>query len=135
MPRFLIRFLTKDLLTKDFRLKIASNIGLFFNEIWVLIKSPVFVMLTIIGNGLIGMCGGMFYILEEGTNPRLVHYIDAVWWSFATATTTGYGDITPVTMGGKILGILLMLMGTALFAMYTGLFAEVILHNARKHLK
>jgi voltage-gated potassium channel len=98
-----------------------------------LIKSPIFIMLTLLGNGLIGLCGGIFYYLEVGTNPRLQHFIDAIWWSFATATTTGYGDITPVTMLGKVLGIFLMLMGTALFAMYTGLFAEVILNNSRKH--
>ncbi len=89
-------------------------------------------MLTIIGNGLIGLSGALFYYLEKGTNPRLREFIDAIWWSFSTATTTGYGDITPVTTNGKILGILLMLMGTALFAMYTGLFAEIILTNARR---
>ena len=99
----------------------------------MLVKSPVFITLTIAGNGLIGLSGTLFYYLEKGTNPKMVHYIDAIWWSFATATTTGYGDITPITTIGKILGILLMLMGTALFAMYTGLFAEVILNSAKSH--
>lgn len=97
-------------------------------------RSPIFLMLTFVGNSLIGLCGGLFYYLEKGINPRLHHFIDAIWWSFSTATTTGYGDITPVTFAGKILGILLMLMGTALFAMYTGLFAEIILTNTRKRL-
>jgi voltage-gated potassium channel len=57
-----------------------------------------------------------------------------LWWSFSTATNTGYGDIIPMTFAGKILGILLMLMGMALFAMYTGLFAEVILTHGRRKL-
>lgn len=115
-------------------MKIISNIHFFGREIYLLIKSPVFIMLTILGNGMIGLSGGLFYYLEKGANQKLHHFIDAIWWAFSTATTTGYGDITPVTMWGKVLGILLMLMGTALFAMYTGLFAEIILTNTRRKL-
>lgn len=113
-------------------MKIFSNIQFFGREVYILVKSPVFIMLTIVGNGLIGLSGAFFYYLERGVNHKLHHYIDAVWWAFSTATTTGYGDITPVTTSGKILGVLLMLMGTALFAMYTGLFAEIILTNGRR---
>lgn len=113
-------------------MKVFSNIHLFSKEVYLLIKSPVFLMLTFIGNSVIGLSGALFFYLEKNTNPKMHHYIDALWWSFSTATTTGYGDITPVTDGGKVLGIFLMLMGTALFAMYTGLFAEIILTNGRR---
>ncbi len=116
-------------------MNIVSNLSYFKKEVFELLRSPVFVMLTLLGNSVIGLSGSLFYYLEHGTNPKLHHFIDAIWWSFATATTTGYGDITPVTMAGKILGILLMLLGTALFAMYTGLFAEIILSNSKKHSK
>ena len=113
-------------------MKVFSNIHLFSKEVFLLIKSPVFLMLTAIGNSVIGLSGVLFFALESGANPRLHRYVDALWWSFSTATTTGYGDITPVTTAGKILGIFLMLMGTALFAMYTGLFAEIILTTGRR---
>ena len=112
--------------------KIFSNIHLFSREIYTLVRSPVFLMLTLVGNSVIGLSGLLFYYLEKDMNPHLHHFVDALWWSFSTATTTGYGDITPKTYAGKILGILLMLMGTALFAMYTGLFAEIILSDTRK---
>ncbi len=59
--------------------------------------------------------------------------MDALWWGFATATTTGYGDITPVTLAGKFLGILLMLTGMAIFAMFTALFAETILASSKQN--
>lgn len=113
-------------------MKLKLNLGEFTKEIFILIRSPVFIMLTIVGNSMIGLSGSLFYYLESSKNPQLKYFIDAIWWSFATATTTGYGDITPVTTSGKILGIFLMLMGTALFAMYTGLFAEIILTSSRK---
>jgi len=113
-------------------MKIYSNFHTFSRDVITLVRSPVFIMLTIVGNGLIIMSGALFYFLENGPNPKVHQLMDAIWWSFATATTTGYGDITPVTIQGKILGIFLMLMGTALFAMYTGLFAEIILTHGKR---
>lgn len=103
------------------------NLHVFFKEIKRAFTSPFFVILTIVGNSLIGVTGLLFFLIEEGKNPRVTRYMDAIWWSFATATTTGYGDITPVTDTGKILSILLMLMGLAIFAMYTAFFAEIMI--------
>lgn len=112
-------------------MRIAPNIKFFFSEILNLVKTPVFVLLTVLGNGLIGVFGYVFYLVEHPVNPKVQHFLDALWWSFSTATTTGYGDITPVTHTGKILGICLMLIGTAIFAIYTGLFAETILSSEK----
>ena len=104
-----------------------------FLEMRTLIKSPFFILLTIVGNGFIGIAGYAFYLIEKSTNPKVTRYMDALWWSFSTATNTGYGDVTPVTDLGKILGIGLMLAGLALFAMYTALFAETILLSKRTY--
>jgi voltage-gated potassium channel len=112
-------------------MKIFTNIKFFFHEVQKLVISPVFILITILGNGLIGVFGLTFYLLEKDLNPKLGGLIDGLWWSFATATTTGYGDITPVTFTGKVLGIVLMLIGTAIFAVYTGLFAEAILTSEK----
>jgi voltage-gated potassium channel len=113
-------------------MNILNNTQFFVKEIFIVIRSPVFILLTIIGNGFICLSSLAFYFLEKDANPKLQHFIDALWWSFATATTTGYGDITPVTMAGKLLGICMMLMGLALFSIYTALFAEIILLNRKQ---
>lgn len=107
------------------------GLKIFIIEMFILIKSPVFILLTILGNSLIGLFSIIFYLLESPFNTKIHSFIDALWWGFATATTTGYGDITPVTPQGKILGILLMLTGMALFGMFTALFAETILTSSK----
>lgn len=84
-------------------------------------------MLTILGNSFILLCSLVFWTIEHEANPKVHRFMDAVWWGFATATTTGYGDITPITDAGKILSIILMLSELALFSIYTALFAETII--------
>lgn len=50
----------------------------------------------------LGASGG-YWSLEHGVNPSLHTFGDALYWSFITATTVGYGDITPTTPEGRIL--------------------------------
>jgi voltage-gated potassium channel len=86
-------------------------------------------MLTILGNSFILFSSLVLWYIEHDTNSNVHSYMDAIWWGFATATTTGYGDIIPVTNAGKFLSIILMLSGLALFSMYTALFAETIISS------
>ena len=116
-------------------MNILTNIRFFAKEMTFLITSPVFILLTIVGNSFILMCSVFFYWLEKDINPKMHHFIDALWWGFATSTTTGYGDITPVTITGKFLGIFMMLTGLALFSIYTALFADVILTSKKYQFK
>ncbi len=111
---------------------IFVSLKTFIVDVRMLMTSAPFILLTFLGNGLIGLFSLIFYFIEARENPKLLSFIDALWWGFSTATTTGYGDITPVTFQGKLLGILLMLTGTALFAMFTALFAETILISTKR---
>ncbi len=54
--------------------------------------------------------------LEEGpVNPQINTFVDALYFSVTSLTTTGYGDITASTTSGRILAILIMLFGVTLF--------------------
>ncbi len=104
-----------------------NEVRIPFSKIFSLIRNPFFIKLTLVGNSIIFIFSFVFHYLEGSINPKVASHLDAIWWSFATATTVGYGDITPVTTGGKILGICLMLTGTGLFATFTAFFAEYFL--------
>lgn len=52
---------------------------------------------------------------------------DALWWSFATITTVGYGDRYPVTGEGRLIAALLMAAGVGLFGMFSGFLAASFL--------
>ena len=94
-----------------------------------LITGHFFITITLVGNIIIISFALLFYLVEASENSSVNSFLDALWWGFATSTTVGYGDIIPRTALGKIIGIALMLIGTALFAIYTGLFAQAILED------
>lgn len=89
--------------------------------------SKEFIVLTIMGNSIIFFFASILYHMEFGVNPKIQNYLDALWFSFSTVTTVGYGDVTPITTAGRILGILMMLMGTTFFVTFTALFSNAIL--------
>jgi voltage-gated potassium channel len=94
-----------------------------------LIFSVPFVTISMFGNGTVFVFASIFYFIEKDINPKITNFVDALWWSFATTTTVGYGDIVPITITGKIIGIGLMLIGVAIFGIYTALFARAILDD------
>src|SRR5205809_441862 len=55
-----------------------------------------------------------YYELEGGLNPRIQTFGDALYFSFVSASTVGYGDVTPVTGAGKVLTGLLIFVGIGL---------------------
>ncbi|WP_159449627.1 potassium channel family protein [Demequina sp. NBRC 110057] len=44
---------------------------------------------------------------------------DALWWAFVTVTTVGYGDFAPISVEGRIIAVLMMLIGIALIGVVT----------------
>jgi voltage-gated potassium channel len=58
---------------------------------------------------------------------------DAVWWSYVTITTVGYGDRYPVTNLGRLVGVALLSSGVGLFAVITGFLANSFLSRRGPH--
>jgi voltage-gated potassium channel len=99
-----------------------------------LITSATFWGLTAICNLFILLLSILFFLVEQENNTNINELMDAVWWAFTTVTTVGYGDIVPTTFFGRLIGIFIMLAGTALFATFTALFANALLGHEFKRL-
>ncbi len=65
------------------------------------------------------------YYAEHGAQPDKFGSIpDAMWWSIVTLTTVGYGDVAPITVMGKVIGVATALMGVCTVALLTGIVAS-----------
>jgi voltage-gated potassium channel len=78
--------------------------------------------------GLIFILAIPIYLIE----PKINTYQDALWWSIVTATTVGYGDLSPVTLGGRLIALLLMIFGIGLIGMITGSIATYFISNPKE---
>ena len=58
----------------------------------------------------------------DGANIKSAE--DAVWWSFVTIATVGYGDKFPITTEGRMIAVLLMIGGVTLFGIFSGFLAS-----------
>ena len=65
------------------------------------------------------------YLVERAAQPDIFKSVPhSMWWGIVTMTTTGYGDMTPLTGWGRLLGALSMLVGIAMLAMPAGILAN-----------
>jgi voltage-gated potassium channel len=80
------------------------------------------VLLAIIGFELAGITILLVEDVEAGANIR--NASDALWWSYVTIATVGYGDRYPVTTAGRITGAVVIMLGVALFSTITGFLSD-----------
>jgi voltage-gated potassium channel len=69
---------------------------------------------------------------EDDPNSNIRSPMDALWWAMTTITTVGYGDRYPVTFEGRLVAMLLMVVGIGLFGVLTGLFAKIFMETEIK---
>ncbi|AWE49251.1 MULTISPECIES: potassium channel family protein [Streptomyces] len=78
---------------------------------------------------LLGFAGALAVFQQERGAPgaTMRTFGDAVWWAASTLSTVGYGDITPVTTGGRTIATGMMAGGLALLGAVTGSFSSWLL--------
>jgi voltage-gated potassium channel len=68
--------------------------------------------------------GAAFAAVEKGPNENVSNTWDGIWWAVCTMTTVGYGDIGPMTDSGRVLAIVVMLIGIGVVTLLIGATAE-----------
>ncbi|WP_022722172.1 cyclic nucleotide-gated ion channel [Rhodopseudomonas sp. B29] len=73
------------------------------------------------------------FALEHEAQPAAFSSLPATfWWAVTTLTTTGYGDVVPVTPLGRVVGALVMISGLGVFGLWTGILATGFAAETRR---
>ncbi len=84
------------------------------------------VLIAVVGTLFVG--AWLVLLFEENAKGSNIHdYPDALWWAIVTVTTVGYGDRYPVTEGGRVVAVILMLVGIGLIGVLTATVASVFI--------
>lgn len=71
----------------------------------------------------------LLYVIEHAAQPEAFSSIPAaMWWAVCTLTTVGYGDVAPITPIGKLVTSFVSIVGIAMVALPTSLFASGFAH-------
>ena len=77
---------------------------------------------------------GIYYFENEAQPDQFKSVVHSLWWAVTTLTTVGYGDMFPVTGGGKFFTFLVLMVGLGIVSVPTGLIASA-LSQAREEEK
>lgn len=69
---------------------------------------------------------GIYYFENQAQPEVFASIFHSLWWAVATLTTVGYGDIYPVTVGGKIFTFFILMIGLGIVAVPTGLLSSAL---------
>ena len=72
----------------------------------------------------------IFYQREYGVNPMVKSYGDALWWTAMNLVTVG-SNITPVTVSGKVIGVILPITGMIIFPLFTVYLTNFVTRNSK----
>ena len=77
---------------------------------------------------------GIYYFEEEAQPDSFGSVFHSMWWAVCSLTTVGYGDVKPITVGGKIFTGIVLIIGVGIVAMPTAILASSF-NNAKKKEK
>lgn len=69
---------------------------------------------------------GIYYFENKAQPEQFASIFHCLWWSVATLTTVGYGDVYPITIGGRIFTSVVVLIGIGIVAVPTGLITSAL---------
>lgn len=95
-------------------------------------RAALFTVMTVFFVVFLG-ASTVAYFFERHAQPELFGSVPrAMWWAIVTLTTTGYGDVVPKTLWGRLLAGWVMVSGIAVFALWAGIIANAFAEELRR---
>jgi len=78
---------------------------------------------------------GIYFFENEAQPQHFSSIFDSLWWAIITLTTVGYGDVYPITVGGRVFTFCILLIGLGIVAIPTGIISAALMRSIVKNEK
>ena len=97
-----------------------------FQNAFIMIKQEL-IMFSVVSLILFYLSAVGIYYFENRVQPEAFSSIfSSLWWSVVTLTTVGYGDIVPITIGGRIFTFIILMIGLGIIAIPSGMISSAL---------
>lgn len=98
-------------------------------------RDRFFLVLVVTLGAIFLSAAGEFFFESTRPDSNIDSFWDSLWWAIVTMTTVGYGDKYPVTLGGRVVGIILICSGVGLMSLLTATIASLFVEKKIKEGK
>ena len=128
--RFL-RILRLFRLTRIFKLGRDSSSLKLFTKALSSVKNELRFTLFLSTLMILFSASAIYYLENEAQPEKFSSISESIWWATVSLATVGYGDVYPVTIGGKIFASLISLIGIGIVAIPTGIISASFVEEIR----
>ena len=129
--RFL-RILRLFRLTRIFKFGRDSNSLKLFTKALVSVKEQLLFTLFLSALTILLSASAIYYLENEAQPDKFSSITESVWWATISLATVGYGDVYPITVGGKIFATIISLVGIGVVAIPTGVISASFVEEIYK---
>ena len=129
--RFL-RILRLFRLTRIFKFGRDSNSLKLFTKALISVKEQLLFTLFLSALTILFSASAIYYLENEAQPDKFSSITESVWWATISLATVGYGDVYPITVGGKIFATIISLVGIGVVAIPTGVISASFVEEIYK---
>jgi len=97
-----------------------------FHQAWKIVKEEVILFLIITSIFLYLASAGIYYFENQAQPEIFTSIFTSGWWSVVTLTTVGYGDVYPITTGGRLFTFIILMIGVGIVTIPAGLVSSAL---------
>jgi len=102
------------------------NAVLRLRRAWMLVREELLIFITATAILLFATSVGIYYFEHDAQPEAFASIFHSLWWAVATLTTVGYGDVYPITVGGRVFTFLVLMIGLGIVAVPAGVLASAL---------